>query len=54
MTKKDKLKIIKAQTKQAHFECEVALYDKFETYCYRNGKSVSAALRAYMKMCIGE
>lgn len=44
----------KEESKQAHFECEVALYKEFEKYCYGNGKSVSEALRAYMKMCIGK
>lgn len=44
----------KAQSKQAHFECEVTLYKDFEKYCYGNGKSVAEALRAYMKMCVGE
>ena len=54
MGDKEKPRIIKPATKQVHLECEVALYMKFEDYCHKNGKSVSAALRAYMKMCIGE
>lgn len=44
----------KPETKQVHFECEVALYKDFEKYCYGNGKSVSEALRAYIKMCLGK
>ena len=54
MVDKQKPKIIKAPIKQVHLECDMALYKKFERYCHMNGKSVSAALRAYMKMCIGE
>ena len=54
MSDKEKPKMVKQPTKQAHFDCEVALYKKFEKYCYANGKSVSASLRAYMKMCVGE
>jgi len=54
MIDKQKLRIIKPPTKQVHLECEVALYEKFEEYCHRNGKNVSNALRAYIKMCVGE
>lgn len=54
MASEEKPKIVKQPTKQAHFECEITLYQKFEKYCYGNGKSVASALRAYMKMCIGE
>jgi hypothetical protein len=54
MIDKQKQRIIKPPTKQVHLECDMALYKKFETYCYGNGKSVSASLRAYMKMCVGE
>ena len=54
MIDKQRTKIEKPETKQAHFECEVALYEKFEAYCHRNGKDVSKAIRAYMKMCVGE
>jgi len=54
MANKEKHKLEKAPTKQAHFECEVALYEKFEAYCHKNGKNVSNALRAYIKMCVGE
>lgn len=53
MPNEDKPKKVKPPTKQAHFECEVALYKDFEKYCYGNGKSVAEALRAYMKMCLG-
>ncbi|WP_171983616.1 hypothetical protein [Clostridium beijerinckii] len=49
-----KSRIIKPQIKQVHFDCEMALYKKFEEYCHRNRKDVSKAIRAYMKMCIGE
>lgn len=54
MPNEDKPKKVKPRTKQAHFECEVALYKDFEKYCYGNGKSVAEALRAYMKMCLGK
>ncbi|MFT8340303.1 MAG: hypothetical protein ABF652_02605 [Clostridium beijerinckii] len=54
MKENKKGRIIKLQTKQVHFDCELALYKKFEEYCHRNGKDVSKAIRAYMKMCIGE
>ena len=54
MEDKQKPKIIKAPTKQVHLECDMALYKKFEAYCYGNGKSVSASLRSYMKMCVDE
>jgi len=54
MEDKQKSKIVKPATKQVHLDCEVTLYDKFEAYCHRNGKDVSKAIRAYMKMCIGE
>ena len=54
MSNEEKPKIVKQPTKQAHFECEVALYKDFEKYCYGNGKSVAEALRAYMKMCLGK
>ena len=54
MAYKQKTKIIKPPTKQVHLDCEVALYEKFEAYCHRNGKDVSKAIRAYMKMCVGE
>ena len=54
MAEKQKTKIIKPPTKQVHLDCEVVLYDKFEAYCHRNGKDVSKAIRAYMKMCVGE
>jgi hypothetical protein len=54
MEEKRRPRKIKPPTKQAHFECDVALYKKFEEYCYGNGKSVGASLRAYMKMCVGE
>lgn len=47
-------KLVKAPTKQAHFEVEVDLYEEFEKYAYSNGKTVSAMLRAYMKMCTGQ
>ena len=54
MAESKRPKKVKQETKQAHFECEVALYKDFEKYCYGNGKSVAEALRAYMKMCIGK
>ena len=54
MAESERPKKVKQETKQAHFECEVALYKDFEKYCYGNGKSVAEALRAYMKMCIGK
>jgi len=54
MAENDKPKKIKPPTKQAHFECETALYKDFEKYCYGNGKSVAEALRAYMKICLGK
>lgn len=54
MEDKRKSKIIKPPIKQVHLECDVALYKKFEEYCYRNGKDVSKAIRAFMKMCVGE
>jgi len=54
MEDKQKPRIIKPPTKQVHLECDMALYKKFEAYCYGNGKTVSASLRAYMKMCVGE
>lgn len=43
----------KPDTKQAHFECEVALYKEFENHCYSKGMSVAEALRTYMRMCVG-
>lgn len=49
----EKIKIKKPSRKQAHFQCEKDLYDEFEIYCYSNGKSVSEALRSYMRICIG-
>ena len=54
MADEEKPRKIKAPTKQAHFECETALYKDFEKYCYGNGKSVAEALRAYMKICLGK
>ena len=54
MENKQKPKIVKPPQKQVHLMCDVALYKKFETYFYGNGKSVGAALRAYMKMCVGD
>ena len=47
-------KLGKAPTKQAHFEVEEQLYEEFEKYSYNQGKTVSAMLRAYMKMCLGQ
>lgn len=47
-------KLVKAPTKQAHFEVEEQLYEEFERYAYNKGKTVSAMLRAYMKMCTGQ
>jgi hypothetical protein len=54
ISENQKPKKIKPPSKQAHFECEVALYQEFEKHCYGNGKSVAEALRAYMKMCLGK
>jgi len=54
MEDKQKPRIIKPPIKQVHLECDMALYNKFEAYCHRNGKSVSASLRAYIKMCVDE
>jgi len=54
MIDKQKSRIIKPPTKQVHLDCDIALYKKFEAYCYGNGKTVSSAIRSYMKMCIGE
>lgn len=54
MENEKKPKIVKPPTKQVHLMCDIALYKKFEAYCYGNGKSVGAALRAYMKMCVGD
>lgn len=54
MEEKKKIKVKKTPTKQVHLECDMALYNKFEEYCYRNGKDVSKTIRAFMKMCIGE
>ncbi|WP_017209976.1 hypothetical protein [Clostridium beijerinckii] len=54
MEEKKKEKIKKLPTKQVHLECDMALYNKFEEYCYRNGKDVSKTIRSFMKMCIGE
>jgi len=54
MEEKQKSRIIKSPTKQVHLECDMALYKKFEAYCHRNGKDVSKALRAYIKMCVDE
>ena len=54
MVDEQKPRIVKPPTKQVHLMCDVALYKKFEAYCYGNGKSVGASLRAYMKMCVGE
>lgn len=53
MATDERPKKVKAETKQAHFECEVALYKDFEKHCYSKGKTVSEALRDYMKMCLG-
>lgn len=53
MTDSKRPKKAKAETKQAHFECEVVLYKDFEKHCYDNGMSVAEALRAYMKTCLG-
>ena len=38
MEERKKEKIKKPPTKQVHLECDMALYNKFEEYCYRNGK----------------
>lgn len=54
MEERKKEKIKKPPTKQVHLECDMALYNKFEEYCYRNGKDVSKTIRSFMKMCIGE
>lgn len=54
MANNNKPKKVKPPIKQAHFACEVILYEEFEKYCYGNGKSVSEALRAYMKICLGK
>ena len=54
MADRERPKIIKPPTKQIHLECDVALYKDFEEYCHRNGKDVSKAIRAYMKMCVRE
>lgn len=53
MADNKKTKKVKPPTKQAHFECDVALYNDFEQHCYGKGMSVAEALRAYMKMCLG-
>lgn len=54
MEEKKTTRIKKPPTKQVHLDCEAALYKKFEEYCHRNGKDVSKAIRAFMKMCVGE
>ncbi len=54
MADRERPKIIKPPTKQIHLECDLALYKDFEEYCHRNGKDVSKAIRAYMKMCVRE
>ena len=54
LSDKQKPKIVKPESKQAHFTCEVTLYQEFEKYCYGNGKSVAEALRSYMKICLGK
>lgn len=54
MEKEEKTRVIREKQKAVHFDCDIALYKNFKAICNKQGKTVSACLRAYMKMYAGE
>lgn len=54
MSQEEKTKVKRVPQKHVHFDCDKDLYKQFKAKCNNNGKTVSACLRAYMKLYIGD